>query len=89
MFVFLLLGVTFSSAAQTLDQLVKRGLQRMAVKNYKGAIEDFTLALEETPDDINLSLNRAIAKRELRNYEGAIEDIGFALEVNRERDKCC
>jgi tetratricopeptide (TPR) repeat protein len=78
----LLIGFSAAVQAQNFFQLVKRGLQRMAAKNYKGAIEDFTQALELTPDDINLFLNRGFIKSLSGDEEGAVEDYNKSIVYN-------
>lgn len=54
----------------------------MAAKNYKGAIEDFTQALEFTPDDVNLFLNRGFIKSLSGDEEGAVEDYNKSIVYN-------
>lgn len=51
-------------------------------KNYKGAIEDFTQALELTPDDVNLFLNRGFIKSLSGDEEGAVEDYSKSIVYN-------
>ncbi|MFW1582062.1 hypothetical protein ACEV7R_23830, partial [Vibrio parahaemolyticus] len=68
-------------AAQNIGTVINNGIKKMASKNYRGAIQDFTTALEELPDEVNLYVNRSIAKRSLKDYAGAVEDLSFALEI--------
>ena len=81
--IVLVIGM-FSLQAQAQDAgiLVKRGQQKMATKDYKGAVQDFTEALELLPEEVNLYVNRSLAKQQLKNYAGAEEDLGFAIEID-------
>ena len=43
-------------------------------KNYKGAIEDYTKAIEIDPSNAFSYLERGRAKEKLEDYQGAIDD---------------
>ena len=44
------------------------------LKDYKGAIADYTKAIEIDPNYADAYNNRGIAKDELKDYKGAIAD---------------
>ncbi len=50
------------------------------------AIEDFTKAIEITPDDCNLFFGRGLAKRGSMDYEGAVKDAEFAVEYSKKQN---
>ena len=52
------------------------------LKDYNGAISDFTKAIELNPDDADAYYNRGLAKSNLEDYYGAISDYNKAIELN-------
>jgi tetratricopeptide (TPR) repeat protein len=64
------------------DALNKRGLCRLKRTAYKKSIEDFTAALDLTPNDPVLWKHRAMAYGSLREFEPAIRDFTKTLELD-------
>ena len=58
------------------------GCEKGNAGNYKGAIEDFTKAIEINPSNAYLYIIRGFTKSELNNYQGAIEDYNQALVID-------
>ncbi len=52
------------------------------MKDYSGAIRDFTTAIELNPNDADVFLERGNAKSYLKEYKSAIEDFNKAIEIN-------
>ena len=59
-----------------------RGVAKKSLKDYYGAIADYTKAIELRPDDALLIYNRGVAKNYLEDYYGAIADYTKAIELN-------
>ena len=62
----------------------ERGNEKLKNKNYKGAIADYTKAIEIYPENANAYYNRAIAKENLKDYKGAIADYTNFIKINPE-----
>ena len=56
-------------------------------EDYKGAIEDFTFALNINPKDIKILLNRGYANLLIGNYDSAIKDYKKVLEIDKDNEK--
>jgi tetratricopeptide (TPR) repeat protein len=59
-----------------------RGMIKMELKDYAGAIQDLNKAVELNPKNAIAFNNRGNAKIDLRDYSGAIEDFNRAIELN-------
>lgn len=69
---FLLVAATFSS--QDADSLVKGGGEKLAQKDFKGAVQDFTRALDLDPKRADAALGRGKAHYKLNSAAEALED---------------
>ena len=58
-----------------------RGWAKRKQGDHTGAIEDFTRAIEHTPDDTYGYNNRGWVKMEIDDYAGAIEDFTHAIKL--------
>jgi tetratricopeptide (TPR) repeat protein len=56
-----------------------RGNARSDTANYKGAIEDYNMAIRIFPLYYNAFINRANAKTKVNDFVGAIEDLNFVI----------
>lgn len=74
---------TNSSITGTEDEydLLKKGYNRLSVKDYKGGIQVFTKILEINPENPEAFAYRGLCKYYLKDFEGAIRDYDKALEV--------
>jgi len=63
------------------DELIKKGNKKLVLKDYKGAIADFTKIIEQSPDCADAYLFRAIAYYNLKDLETAMKDIDKSLEL--------
>ncbi len=68
------------TAAEYLD----RGCDKDDQKDSKGAIEDYTKAIELNPNYAEAYANRGCAKEELGDKKGAISDWQKAAELGNE-----
>lgn len=57
----------------------QRGTCRLAIKDFSGAVEDFSRVLEIEPDYRNALVSRALAYRDLGNLTQALEDLNQAI----------
>ena len=69
--------------AESPGELYKNGLKKVKeTKDYKGAIEDFTKAIEKRSSYLNAYYYRGVAKSFLEDDEGAIADFNKAININ-------
>ena len=61
--------------------LINRAHCKKHLKNFEGAIEDFTLALKLDPSNITCFNQRGICYSKLEKYDYAIRDLNSAYEV--------
>jgi tetratricopeptide (TPR) repeat protein len=59
-----------------------RGNAKKDVKDYEGAIADYSKAISINPDDADTYINRGNAKKNLGDYEGAMEDFDLAIKLD-------
>ena len=88
------IGVTFSSVGVTLFvsekvnaesavDFYKKGLKKFKeTKDYEGAIEDFTNAINKRSSYLDAYYYRGVAKARLGDYESAIVDYSKVLKMN-------
>lgn len=58
-----------------------RGVSKFELNDYKGAISDYTKALELNPNNSRAYMNRGVMKTNLKDYDGAIADYTKAIEL--------
>ncbi|CEP24107.1 SGT2 [Cyberlindnera jadinii] len=64
------------------DELKLEGNKAMARKDFQGAVDKYTEALELTPKNVIYLSNRAAAYSSLRDHEKAIEDANAAIAID-------
>jgi tetratricopeptide (TPR) repeat protein len=64
------------------EKYFKRGILKCRNKDYKGGMEDYTKAIELSPNNSNAYFYRGNAKCELKDCDGAIEDFDKSIELN-------
>jgi tetratricopeptide (TPR) repeat protein len=69
---------------KTADDWVYSGHKKFDHADVKGAIADYTMAIESEPDEPYAYFDRAAARDVLKDYAGAIDDYTKAIELNPE-----
>ena len=57
----------------------------MCLKEFKGAIDDFTKAIEIDPNDDSSYKCRGLSKKILKDFKGALDDFNKAIEIGKEK----
>ncbi len=65
-----------------LDLYLERAYYRLLKKNYRGALEDYNMAIRLNRLDPEIWLNRGIAKEKLHDFTGAYRDYTEAIELD-------
>ncbi|ABM78777.1 tetratricopeptide repeat protein [Prochlorococcus marinus] len=73
---------TQTAVAQSAAVFFNRGYAKDELKDYQGAIADYTKAIAINPQYADAYNNRGIAKRKSGDYQGAIADYNKAIEIN-------
>ncbi|WP_082303578.1 tetratricopeptide repeat protein [Prochlorococcus marinus] len=60
-----------------------RGVSKFNLRDYSGAINDFSKAIKLDEKSITSYNNRGIAKASLKNYQGAINDFSKAIKLDK------
>jgi tetratricopeptide (TPR) repeat protein len=88
--VTLVTGITSVAQAQSVPasttqvkpvELLNRGQQKARRGNYKGAIADYTLALQSNPKLTDAYIYRGLAHHDLGDYRQAIADFDQAARI--------
>lgn len=72
---------TINEDSTMLYPYLERGLQRFESGYYKGALEDYTKALEIDQTDEDIWLGCGLAREKLKDYEGAFSDYTKAIDI--------
>ena len=67
---------------QTAEEYFYSAYNKANLKDYYGAIADFTKAIELDPNNATAYFNRGLSKYYLKDYYGAIADYTKAIELN-------
>ncbi len=81
-FLFLIFSSNIYSQALTAEEYVDSGNAKSDLKDYRGAIADYTKAIEINPNFADAYYNRGLAKADLKDYRGAIADYTKAIEID-------
>ncbi|BAZ90315.1 tetratricopeptide repeat protein [Raphidiopsis curvata NIES-932] len=92
---YILLSLTrYQEAVELMDQAIllnphhgfymNRGGARRELGDYKGAIDDYTQAINISPELASAYYERGGARRELGDYKGAIDDYTQAIKIEPE-----
>ena len=77
----ILLFVPLVCFGQSAEELIESGISKKNLADYKGAIADYTKAIELDPDYASAYYNRGNSKNSLKDYKGAIADYTKAIEL--------
>lgn len=75
---------TIQEDSTMLYPYLERALQRFEGGYYKGAVEDYSKALEIDPGDEEIWLGRGLAREKLKDYEGAFSDYTKAIDIKED-----
>jgi tetratricopeptide (TPR) repeat protein len=64
-----------------LTQYIRKGIQNASTHNYKGALEDFSHAIEVKPSEPTGHYCRGLTKLILKNFESAISDFTDCIRL--------
>jgi len=67
---------------QAAEEYFYSALNKEFQNDYKGAISDYTIAIELYPNNSKIYYNRGLIKAALKDYKGAIADYNKAIELN-------
>ena len=59
---------SYISYCQTAEEYFGRGLSKHELQDYRGAISDYSKAIELNPNDAAAYYNRGVAKHDLHDY---------------------
>ena len=91
---FILLLIPLFSISQTAEDFFNNGTEKANLKDYYGAIADYTKAIELNPDDAYNYYERGFSKEDLGDLDGACADWKKAASLGDEnsaklvRDEC-
>ncbi|MEH2048891.1 tetratricopeptide repeat protein [Nostoc sp.] len=74
--------VTIEQKSKSADTYYNEGLEKYNNKDFSGAIEDYTQAIEINPNYANAYMNRGLAHYDLGDNQAAIEDYNQAIKIN-------
>lgn len=75
---------TIKEDSTMLYPYLERALQRFEGGYYKGAAEDYSMALEIDPSDEEIWLGRGLAREKLKDFEGAFSDYTKAIDIKED-----
>jgi tetratricopeptide (TPR) repeat protein len=67
---------------ETASVSFNEGIKKILLRDYSGAISDFTRTIEEDPDNVAAYSNRGFARNKLNDTSGEMEDYSKAIEIN-------
>jgi tetratricopeptide (TPR) repeat protein len=77
-----ILLATSLSYCQTAEEYLKRGIYKDSLRDDKGAIADYTKAVEINSNYMDAYFLRGLSKHNLEDYHGAIAYFTKALKIN-------
>lgn len=78
------LSITIDEDSGLLHPYLERAQERYGKGNYKGAAEDYSMALEIKPDDPEIWIGRGLAREKLNDYRGAFSDYTRAIDLKED-----
>ena len=78
----ILLLLPLVSFGQTAEDFFNSGKVKDSLKDFKGAISDYSKAIELNPDNVDHYTRRGDSKYDLGDYKGAISDYSKAIELD-------
>ena len=81
LFLLPLFLITVIGHSQTAEYYYLSGKSKLILKNYKGAVSDFTDAIKISPNIADYYFARGKGNYNLEDYNGAIQDFTKATEI--------
>lgn len=78
-----ILLASFFLTQPTAEEFFKAGMERSEAKNFEGADEAFTLAIEQNPNMQLAYFHRAIVRFNIADFSGAAADLNASVRLNR------
>ena len=78
----ILVVISLSGFGQTADDYYNKGISKFNIKDYKGAISEFSKTIILNPNYADAYINRGISKKKTLDYTGAITDYNKAIQLN-------
>jgi tetratricopeptide (TPR) repeat protein len=75
------LSQTIEADSTMLYPYLERAQQRYESKYFAGAAEDYTMALEIDPGNVEIWLGRGLAREKLKDFKGAFSDYTKAIDL--------
>jgi tetratricopeptide (TPR) repeat protein len=72
------------TARLSAEGFFKRGVYKVLLTDYRGAIDDFTQAIRLHPNDAKGYTNQVFAHAALGDQQGVIKDFNQAIRINPE-----
>lgn len=69
------------------DAYYERGVNKYKLKDYIGAADDFTKAIDLNPTDYKSYFNRGLSKYRLGSKKGSIADVMYSGEIYKQSHK--
>ncbi len=66
--------VLFADNIEEAEKYAKQGEAKAEIKDYVGAMQDYTEAIELNPEDANAYFKRGVLKDQVKNTTGAVQD---------------
>ena len=82
LYLFLTLGSFLNALCQTSEDYFNKGLEKYRHRDYSGAIQDYSKAIEIDSNNATAYNNRGHTKYQLQDFTGAIEDYSRAIAIN-------
>ncbi len=76
------LGFSLNSYSQTAEEYYNRAYEKDKLQDYRGAVADYSKAIELNPVYSIAYFRRGSAKYELQDYIGAIADFTKVIELD-------
>ena len=77
----ILVLISLSGFGQTADDYYNKGISKFNLKDYKGAISEFSKTIILNPNYADAYINRGISKKKTLDYTGAIADYNKAIQL--------
>lgn len=74
-------GIWATAPDAAAQEILRRGMERRAAYDFKGALEDFDTLVDYCPDYAEGYNQRAFVNFIRQNYEASLEDLELALQI--------